>query len=223
MSEFEVARAKVLAKSRVTVHAVDEDNDVVDNTQLPRMPGGSKVIIEHRIYEELKYLEQLTGAKKAECSFLLFGYSKGQTVVFNDIISAAPSGSSVVASFNKRQAEKLTDFCKNARRDENKIVAHGHTHPHLSYDQSGWYLNFSYGDIMGYINMREQSLVKDRVDLCGCLLTGGNFNFVFCDGKDVYRFDKVFVQDKNGNIVKQLPCFGHDVTNIPYVQNNGRK
>ena len=222
MSEFEAARAKVLAKSRVTVHAADEDNDVVDSTQLPRMPGGSKVIIDYKIYEELKYLEQLTGAKKAECSFLLFGYSQGQTVVFNDIISMAPSGNSVVASFNKRQVEKLTDFCKNAKREENKIVAHGHTHPHLSYDQSGWYLNFSYGDMKAYIDMREQSLVKDHVDLCGCLIVGGNFNFVFFDGNDTYRFDNVFVRGKDGDL-KKLPCFGPDVANMPRGRDMGRQ
>lgn len=222
MSEFETANAKVLAKSRVIAHALDEDNNVVDNTQLPHMPSGSKVVIEHKIYEELKYLEQLTGAKKAECSFLLFGYSKGQTVVFNDIISMAPSGSSVVASFNKRQEEKLTDFCKNAKRDENKIVAHGHTHPHLPYDQSGWYLNFSYGDIKAYINMREQSLIKDRVDFCGCLIVGGNFNFVFFDGNDTYRFDNVFVVGKDG-ILEKLPCFGPDVGNMPRGRDRGRQ
>ncbi len=222
MSEFEAARAKVLAKSRVIVHATDEDNDVVDNAQLPHMPNGSKVIIEYKIYEELKYLEQLTGVKKAECSFLLFGHSKGQTVVFDDIISAAPSGSSVVASFNKRQIEKVTNFCENASRDEDKIVAHGHTHPYLPYDQSGWYLNFSYGDIKGYINMREQSLVKDHVDLCGCLLVGGNFNFVFFDGNDTYRFDNVFVRGKDG-VLKNLPCFGPDVANMPRGRDMGRK
>ena len=66
-----------------------------------------------------------------------------------------------------------------------------------------------------YKNFRLDNPVfaNGKIELCSCLLTGGNYNFLFFNGEDYYKFEHVYVQDENGNIIEQLPCYGSNFVN----------
>lgn len=202
---FNRGNAKVLTQKRVILNA--GDNSVVGNDRLPKMPKGSMVVITDDVYQTMKMIGDISNEIKQEVPFLLFGHSEGQTVIFDDI-EADKSGSAdnQEAVFSQELAGKLTRFCRNAKKSENKIIAHGHSHPRIGNS----YLNYSIADINAYIDLRDKNdIVKNNVDVCGCLLTGGNYNFVFYDGRDTYRFDNVYVQMKNGEFGR-LSAFGPD-------------
>jgi hypothetical protein len=211
-SLFRGASALVKAQERIVLLA--GKNSVVDNNKLPRMPRGSKVILPYEVYQTMKMIGDMSNQENFEVPFLLFGHSEGQTVFFDDIeADASSTDNNQTAVFSQQLVNKLATFCSRARKSENKIIAHGHSHPRIG---SG-YLNYSFGDIKAYIDLREKNEnVKSNVDTCGCLLTGGNYNFVFYDGNDTYRFDEVFVKLKDGRLMR-VPSFGPDTRTLQNI------
>ena len=206
-------------KSRITLRA--GENSVIDNAKLPHLDNDKAIILTEGVYDILRLIMDATNVRRREVPFVLYGKLDvdNQMFVFDDIdADASADDNPHEAVFSHELTQKILDFGLGAVRQENKVLAHGHTHPRAN---NGYYLNYSLADIRAYFQMRNKTWMQN-VWFCGCLLTGGNFNFVFCDGRDVYRFDNVFVQDKNGNIVKQLPCFGRDVANPPREQSRGR-
>ena len=212
-------KSKLKMKILECVHSFFGDNSPIANSRFPRTNKLVAVVLTNQVYKILQDISNITNKKNSEVPFLLFGFIdfKNQQFVFNDIIVQYPTEShSYEATFSKYQNKVYAEYCINATRAEGKIVAHGHSHPRVG----RWYLNYSVADVNGYINMAYSEIAKN-VGICGCLLTGGNFNFVFCDGVDVYRCDNVFAEDDNGEFV-QLPCFSPDVNNQNNIQNTGR-
>lgn len=204
--DFYAGIANVLLRDRITLKA--GENSVVDNQRLPNMPRGSVAIISEDVYETMRVIEMATHRDNAEIPFFLYGHTHGQTVFFDDIdadYSAGDSNTEAVAT--PEMLKTLTKFVKNAPKDGTQIVAHGHTHPRIG----GHYLNFSLGDMIAYMETRKNNTAFDtsQVELCSVLLTGGNYNFLFFDGNDYYKFNQVFVQKENGSLVP-LPCYGPD-------------
>lgn len=205
---FYVAQASVKLRNRITLSA--GENSVVDNRLLPNMPRGSVAIISEDVYETMRVIEMATHRDNAEIPFLLYGRTHGQTVIFDDIdADFSDSESNMEAVFTPRMNDVLSEFVKNSPKDGTRIVGHGHTHPRIG----GYYLNFSLGDMIAYMQMRKNNSVFDtaQIELCSVLLTGGNYNFLFYDGNDYYKFNQVFVQKENGALVP-LPCYGPDVS-----------
>ncbi len=209
---FNRAKRKLEQKSfeermqeRITLQA--GDNSVIDNAQLPRLDKGRAVILTQDVYETLKMIGDISNEKNFEVPFLLFGKIEEDTgfVVIDDVEADRSSGEWAEAVFTEKLNSVYAQYLQNAKPQENKIVFQGHSHPAAN---NGYYLNYSLGDVNAYKTMRDSQFTKN-VSIGGCLLTGGNYNFVFCDGNDVYRFDNVFVQDKNGELT-QLPAFGPD-------------
>lgn len=209
-------QAKALANAKLRIIFQAGDNSVVDNQRLPKMPQGSRVIISNEVYETMKLISDVSNEGNFEVPFLLFGHSEGQTVFFDDIeADVSESDNKHEAVFSKHLINKLENFCSCAKKYENKIVAHGHSHPR----SGNWYLNYSISDINAYITFRDRNeKIKDKVDVCGCLLTGGNYNFVFYDGNDTYRFDEVFRRGNDGKLYR-LHAFGPDTSMINNRQN----
>ena len=99
----------------------------------------------------------------------------------------------------------LEEFINKSKKDGSDIVVHGHSHPMTSeYNKS-----FSLGDMNAYKDFRLDNGVfrTGKIELCSCLLVDGNYNFLFFDGNDYYKFNDVFVQAENGDIIEQLPCY----------------
>ncbi len=213
------ASAYVRADGRIIVRA--GENSVVDNRQLPRMPQGSCIIIPDEIYQSLRVVADVTNEKTMEVPFYLTGYNSGQTVYidgFNADTSA--NQNNVSATFSEQLTQEMFDFAKAAKPGENKALVHGHTHPRIGHAERG-YLNYSIGDIDAYIKMHyDFPEINGKINVLGCLLTGGNFNFVFFDGNDMYRFDDVFVKNSQGEL-KKLPAFGPDIIALKYAQHRG--
>ncbi len=216
--EFRRAAAYTKALSRISLSA--GANSVVDNNRLPRMSSDSKIVMTDDVYQTLKIVGEVTNETGAEVPFLLFGHSEGQSVFFDRVIAdRSGSNNGTEAVFTEAQERELVSFCRAAEKSENKIIAHGHSHPRIG----PGYLNYSLGDINAYIGLREDNeFIKNNVDVCGCLVTGGNYNFVFFDGNDTYRFDNVFVSDKNGKMMR-LQAFGPDVMSQQYGRSNNAR
>ena len=197
---------------RITLHA--GGNSVIDNAHLPHLDANKSVVLTKGVYETLKMIADATNSRGFEVPFLLFGDYNDGVFVFDDIDADVSAGDDPYSvSFSHELQQKILDFGLGAVRADNKVVAHGHSHPRVG----PGYLNFSLGDMDGYAKMREKTWLQN-VLFCGCLLTGGNFNFVFCDGADVYRIDNVLVENENGGFLT-LPCFGPDVLRMQ--QNRG--
>ena len=212
-------KPKLKLKIQERIHKHCGDNSPISNSRFPHTSKTSAVVLNNQVYKTLRNISDITNKQNCEVPFLLFGFIdfKNQQFVFNDIIVEYPTKSnSYEAVFSKYQNKQYAQYCMNATKAEGKIVAHGHSHPRIG----SWYLNYSLADVNAYIDMAFSETAKN-VGICGCLLTGGNFNFVFCDGVDVYRCDNVFAEDVSGELV-QLPCFGPDVLTMVNEHNKGR-
>lgn len=203
---FKLAKRRLIDKknqSRLINNSFGE-NSPINNDLLPDMPKGSKVILADDVYEILQLIQEKTNTEKKEVPFLLYGKTKGQVVWFYNIDASVDDLSGQEADFSSLKDE-LNEFIKKAKKDGSEIIAHGHTHPvsHI-YNKS-----FSLGDMNAYADMRMNNDIFDsgKIELCSCLLEDGNYNFLFFDGNDYYKFNDVYVQNsKNGNMNK-LPCY----------------
>ena len=222
-SRFSTATLNLKARERISVHA--GDNSVINNALLPRMPNPFCVIITENVYNVLDVVGDVTNTDGFEIPFVLTGYfdKENKQVIIDDGLVQHNSESGRLEAIATHELEKYaTDFVRSAKTAENKVIAFGHTHPQVG----NYYLNFSWGDVSGYIDTHEQNrdfFNNHNLSMLACLLTGGNFNFLFCNNEDTYRFDNVFVQRNNGDLEK-LPAFGPDVVNINnrYNGNIGR-
>lgn len=200
---------RVLEKmwSRIILQA--GENSVVDNAKLPHLDADKSVLLTSDVYKTLNLIADTTNTRGVEIPFLLFGDYEDRIFVFGDIeVDVSASDNPYEVDFSHYLEQKILDFGLGAKKQENKVVVHGHSHPRVG----PGYLNFSLGDMRAYFGIRKKTWLQN-VMFCGCLLTGGNFNFVFCDGTDVYRIDNVFVGNENGGFVK-LPSFGPDVATL---------
>ncbi len=198
------------------------DHAPVINEKLPINPiPGTEVLITQNVKKWLDEIFRTTIDANEEITFLLFGHVNGQQVVFDDgFVDRSPTSSGVSAGVTARHDEALNKFCDAAPKDSSCIVAWGHTHPRTGY----WYTNFSLGDIKGLTKFRNDVNVfkTGQINLCAVLLTGGNYNFLFFDGNDYYRFDKVFVIDRFNRKIQQLPCYGPDTNSLHNANNRNR-
>ena len=212
-NRFNAATLKLKTQNRISVWA--GDNSVVNNNFLPHMPNPFCVIIKQDVYDVLDAVGYTTNKDGFEIPFVLTGYydMENQQVIIDDGFVQHNSESGRLKAVATHESEKYaTDFIRSAKPNENKVIVFGHTHTRVG----GYYLNFSWGDIKGYIDTYEQNrdfFDNHNISMMACLLTGDNFNFLFCNDEDTYRFDNVFVQRNNGDLEK-LPAFGPDVVNV---------
>lgn len=216
---FYRAQAKVVLRNRMNREFGGNmlEMSVVDNRRLPNMPADTVAIISQDVYEIMRAIEFATHRDNAEVPFFLYGRVTGQTVVFDDIDADYSAGkSNLEAVFTERMRRRAMDFITDSPHDGTCIMAHGHTHPRIGVD----YMNFSLGDMTSYAEMRyENPVFKNKsIELCSCLLVGGNYNFLFFDGNDYYKFNRVFVRSNDGKLTP-LPCYGPDVA---FTNNMGR-
>ena len=182
------------------------ENSPINNNLLPNMKRGSMVVIAEDVKDILSLIQEKTQREKKEVPFLLFGKTEGQTV-FIDNIDAELDILSGVEANHANLMSTLEIFIKKSKKDGSDVVVHGHTHPvTCEYNKS-----FSLADMNAYKNMRLNSefFRTGKIELCSCLLAGGNYNFLFFNGDDYYKFNDVFVQAENGDIVEKLPCYNN--------------
>lgn len=178
------------------------------------MPRGSVVVLSKKVKNTLNLIQEKTKESGKEIPFLLYGKTEGQLVLFTNIDADFSDLRTAEANF-VNLTPKLQKFIDTSKKDGTDIVAHGHSHP----ARSAYYRNFSLGDMNAYKNMRLDNDVfrTGKIELCSCLLTDGNYNFLFFDGNDYYKFNDVFVQAENGDFIEKLPCYNKlDYTNIMY-------
>lgn len=182
------------------------ENSPIDNNLLPNMKLGSAVIISKHVKDILKLIQELTVGEGKEFPFLLYGKVDGQIVYFDRIDADIENLSGVEAVFSNLVPD-FEKFIEKSKKDGTDIVAHGHSHPKSI---NNYHLNFSLGDMNVYKDFRFNNEVfrTRKVELCSCLLTDGNYNFLFFDGNDYYKFNDVFVQDENGDFIEKMPCYG---------------
>lgn len=201
---------------RIVVRA--GENSVVDNRRLPKLGNNRAIILTDDVYQTLKMIGDISNQQGKEVPFLLFGKLEESTGFFVvDRWEAEPSvgAGNDEAVFSEQLVEQAFTFATTAEPKEHKILFHGHSHPR----HGRYYLNYSLGDVNAYQQMRKKPWMKN-VLFGGCLLTGGNFNFSFCDGTDLYKFDNVFVQKENGDLVR-LSAFGPDIDIMLRSQHRG--
>ena len=114
------------------------------------------------------------------------------SVVNNAQLPRMPRGSCVILSTDVYETMKMISDVTNQIKIEVPFLLFGHSEGQTVY-----------------------------FDVCGCLLTGGNYNFVFYDGNDTYRFDDVFTKGKNGNL-RKLQTFGPDIRTLTQINNRTR-
>lgn len=207
---FEQARRRVVDmknQSRLMDNRLGEHSPI-DSNRLPNMPRGSAVIIADNVQDIMRLIQEITTKSKKEIPFILYGKNEGKIVFFDQIDVELDELSGIEADFSGLMP-KLQDFINKSKKDGNDIVAHGHSHPEVGQ----YYNSFSLGDMNAYKSMRFDNDVfnSKKVELCSCLLTGGNVNFLFFDGNDYYKFNDVFVQNAEGDIIKKLPCYGNSM------------
>lgn len=179
------------------------ENSPINNDLLPIVPNG-RVVVTQRIKEALSTIQVITQAEKKEVPFILYGKNIGQTVFINEYDVDLDNLSGVEAN-HASLFQGLQDFINSSKKDGTDIVAHGHSHPvTCEYNKS-----FSLGDMNAYRDFRLDNEVfrSGKIELCSCLLADGNYNFLFFDGNDYYKFNDVFVQNENGDIIERLPCY----------------
>ena len=188
------------------------DMSPIDNNKLPNMPQGIVVILSKRIKDILKLIQESTAEDGKEIPFILYGKTEGQLVHFTDIDADIDNLQTAEADFSNL-TQGLQEFINKSKKDGTDIVAHGHSHGKST---NNYHLNFSLGDMNAYKDMRLNNEVfrTGKVELCSCLLTDGNYNFLFFDGDDYYKFNDVFVQAENGDIIEKLPCYKSNNNNI---------
>lgn len=199
-------RANKKLQTRMGVVYADKEMTSICSEKLPKMPRGSSVILSESVYKNLSAIQNDTRNNKIEYPFLLFGKVDGQMVYFDVCITDKSNISGMEAVFSDKMNNTLNDFIKKVPHNGTRIVAHGHSHPPIG----NQYLRFSLGDMTSYMKMQDNRIFKSKeIEFCSVLLTGGNYNFLFYDGNDYYRFEDVFVQYNDGNF-QRLQCYGSD-------------
>ena len=205
------------------VHPEWGENAPVPNDSLPINPmPGTEVLITQDVKNVLDAMSDVTQEKTEEMTFLLFGRVEGQRVILDRCVAQRSADKSTSSSTNASDYtnQELNNFLNDNEKDGSSIVAWGHTHPRIG----SWYTNFSLGDIKGLTDFRNGVDVfrTEQVNLCAVLLAGGNYNFLFFDGNDYYRFNKVFVVDESYRKIEQLPCYGPDVNLLQHGNRRDR-
>ena len=180
------------------------EHSPINNDMLPNMPQGSAVIVTQRVKKVLSLIQDITQAEKKEIPFLLYGKNEGQIVFINEVDAELDNLSAVEAN-HATLVPGMQRFIRESKKDGSDIIVHGHSHPMTSeYNKS-----FSLADMNAYKDFRLDNGVfrTGKIELCSCLLVDGNYNFLFFDGNDYYKFNDVFVQAENGDIIEQLPCY----------------
>lgn len=209
---FKAARLKLVdMKNRSRIMVDMGDNSPINNDLLPSMPVGNIVVVADNVHEILNMIQEYTQAsvkdKKEgpqEVPFLLYGKKENGIIFFDRIDAELENLQSTVASF-RGLAPKLDKYIDKSKKDGTDIVAHGHSHPvSCVYNKS-----FSLGDMDAYKTLRTENEVfnSGKIGLCSCLLADGDYNFLFFDGNDYYKYNDVFVQNRAGDFIKKLPCY----------------
>ena len=183
------------------------ENSPIDNNLLPNMQQGSVVVITEDVKAALISIQELTIEMGKEFPFLLYG-RKEEDIFYFDSIQVDSGNLQSTEADHSNLMQYLQDFINKSKKDGTDIVAHGHSHPKSI---NNYHLNFSLGDMISYKNFRFNNEVfrTGKIELCSCLLTGGNYYFLFFDGIDYYKFNDVYVLPENGDIVEKLPCYNN--------------
>lgn len=213
---FKAARLRLIElKNRSRILVDMGANSPINNDLLPSMPQGNMVVIADDVQEILKLIQEYTqdsvndrGAGPKEVPFLLYGKKENGIIFFNHIEADLEDLQGAEASFD-RLADGLNKYIDKSKKDGTDIVAHGHTHPVTSvYNKS-----FSLEDMDAYKTLRTENEVfnSGKIGLCSCLLADGDYNFLFFDGNDYYKYNDVFVQNSENGEMSKLPSYRKNV------------
>lgn len=203
-----------LAGKVIPLRGIDEDHYPVKASMLGVVPQG-KVILLPDVAMFLGAVDDATKETGREIAFLLFGKTQGQVVYIDNYIADGLSDS-MNAHFSPEINSALQNYIDASGKDGTDIVVHGHSHPKLG----SYYNNFSLGDMEAYTEFREANNVfnSNKIWLSACLVVDGNFNFLFYDGNDYYKFNEVYEKLPDGGL-KKLKCY----RNPDVVLNVGRE
>ena len=191
-----------LAGKIIPLSGMNEDNYPVKTSMLGVVPQG-KVILSSDVAAFLDVVDDTTKETGREIAFLLFGKTQEQVVYIDNYIVNGLSDS-MNAHFSSAINSALQNFINSSEKDGTDMVVHGHSHPKLG----NYYNNFSLGDMEAYTKFREANNVfnSNKIWLSSCLVVDGNFNFLFYDGNDYYKFNEVYEQKSDGKL-KKLKCY----------------
>lgn len=194
------AKAK-LADKIIKLPGVDAENLPVRNSLLGIVPQG-KVFLSDAVAEFLFAVDDASKEAGHEIPFLLFGKTQGQNVIIDNYVSSGVS-ERTEARFSELNSY-LQDFISKSNKDGTDVVVHGHSHPKTG----NYHTNFSLGDMKAYMQFRKDNRVFDNNNICliSCLVADGNFNFLFYDGNDYYKFNDVYERMLSGEL-KRLNCY----------------
>jgi len=190
-----------LAGKIIKIPGLDEENFPVRNSMLGIVPQG-KVFLSDEVAEFLFAVDEVSKEENYEIPFLLFGKNDKQNVFIDSYVSSGISGRTE-ANFSGLNSA-LQDFISKSNKDGTDVVVHGHSHPKIG----SYYTNFSLGDMKAYMQFRKDNQVFDNNNICliSCLVTDGNFNFLFYDGNDYYKFNEVYERMHSGEL-ERLKCY----------------
>ena len=190
-----------LAGKIIKIPGIDEENFPVRNSMLGIVPQG-KVFLSDKVAEFLFAVDEVSKEENCEIPFFLFGKNDKQNVFIDSYVSSGISGRTE-ANFSGINSA-LQDFISKSNKDGTDVVVHGHSHPKIG----SYYTNFSLGDMKAYMQFRKDNQVFDNNNICliSCLVTDGNFNFLFYDGNDYYKFKEVYERMHSGEL-KRLKCY----------------
>ncbi|MBQ6285671.1 MAG: hypothetical protein IJK67_05155 [Bacilli bacterium] len=183
------------------------ENAPINSAIINNIPSGN-IILTEQVYEMLMAVQEATNSTGQEFPFFLYGRElPGNTVEFNQFMSASNNRQGAQASFNQTMINDLQNRLRS-NNGRGMVVCHGHSHPSIG----KYHQNFSLGDLTSYIQMNQDNSVfrNKQAELMGCVVTStGDVNFVFYDNvnNNFYRFTNVYVKDKFGNLTP-VSCYG---------------
>lgn len=175
------------------------------------------IYISEDVYKELITIQDITKRTNSEIPYFMIGWEKTNgSISFEKIFSDKNQINRTECDY-----DNITQYIENFLLELNPqeiqamgkpIICKGHSHGRSNVSD-----NFSYGDIGGYITLKEdiRTLVRDYnknginpnvIDTTGMLLSScGDFNMVYYDDRPnergFYKFNNIQVKTKNGSII----------------------
>ncbi len=187
--------------------------------------NNDNVYISEEIYNELATIQDITQRTNSEIPYFMIGWEKiDGSIVFETIFSDKSQINQIECDHNTI-TQYIANFLQELRPEDiqtigKPIICKGHSHGKSNVSD-----NFSYGDLGGYVTLKDdiRNFVRDynkngvnpnNIDTTGMLLNPcGDFNMVYYDDREeirgFYKFNNIQIRTKEGKIIP-LPTMSED-------------
>ncbi len=183
---------------------------------MPNANAQHNIILTEEVVQQLEKIREISLRTGNEIPFFLFGEEKANGALMFDIIVADFKGNSTREADFRRINQQLIDFVKMYKDGkyigaDKQIICHGHSHGKNELGD-----NFSFGDLIGYVQMRNihPAFVARELETLSLVLSPrGDYNFIMYENNPVYpgfyTFPNVYKKHNDGVNVEALPAYNN--------------